>query len=271
MKRHVFILSDGTGITAESFGNSLMTQFESTLFEKQIIPYIDSVQKASEVVLTINENGRTNGSKPLIFMTLVNPEIREVINKADAKIFDLFNTFIGPLEEELQERSSYRVGKSHGVSNTEAYHRRIEAVDFALVHDDGLKVKGYQKADIILIGVSRCGKTPSCIYLALQYGILAANYPFTEEDIKGFKLPASLVPFKHKLFGLTIDPHRLEQIRNERFANSKYSSIDQCRFEVQEVEEMYRREKIPYINTTKYSIEEIATKIIATSGVQRKI
>ncbi len=271
MKRTVFILSDGTGITAENLANSLMTQFENTEFDKHTIPYIDSVEKAIEVVSQINEYEEMHGIKPLIFMTLVNPEIQEQIKKANARIFDLFSTFIGPLENELQERSSYRVGKSHGVSNTQSYHHRIEAVDFALIHDDGLKTRGYEKADIILVGVSRCGKTPSCIYLALQYGILAANYPFTEDDIKGFKLPSLLVPFKHKLFGLTIEPYRLQQIRNERFPNSKYSSAEQCRFEVNEVEEMYRREKIPFLNTTKYSIEEISTKVIATSGVQRRI
>lgn len=272
MKRYVFILSDGTGITAENLGNSLMSQFENTHFDKHTIPYVDSLHKANEVVTRINDANKELGIKPLVFMTLVNPEIREHINQCiNACVFDLFSTFIGPMEQELQQRSSYTVGKSHGVSNAQSYYHRIEAVDFALSHDDGLKTRNYDKADIILIGVSRCGKTPSCIYLALQYGILAANYPFTEEDIKGFALPYSLKAYKNKLFGLTIDPRRLEQIRNERLPNSRYASNEQCRFEVSEVESLYQREKIPFLNTTKYSIEEIATKIIATSGMQRRI
>lgn len=271
MNRYAFIISDGTGITAENFAHSLMTQFERTQFNKITIPYVDSQEKAQQVVERINKNARDHGIKPLVFVTLVNPEVRDIINEADARIFDLFNTFIGPMEEELQEKSSYRVGKSHGVANTESYYRRIEAVDFALIHDDGLKLRGYEKADVILTGVSRCGKTPTCIYLALQYGLMAANYPFTDDDIKGFKLPESLGHFKKKLFGLTIDPERLVQIRSERLPNSKYASLEQCRFEVSEVEEMYRREKIPFLNTTKYSIEEIATKILSATELQRRI
>jgi len=265
------MLSDGTGITAETLGNSLITQFEHTEFEKLTIPYIDSVDKAEKVVAEINQNYEENKIKPLIFMTLVNPEIRLLFKKANGSVFDLFSTFIGPLETELNEKSSYTVGKTHGVANDKSYTHRIEAVDFALHHDDGVKTRGYEKADIILIGVSRCGKTPSCIYMALQYGILAANYPFTEDDLVGFNLPDLLRPYKAKLFGLTIDPYRLQQIRSERRPNSKYASAEQCRIEVNEVEAMYQKEQIPYLNSTKFSIEEIATKILATSGVHRKI
>lgn len=271
MKRHVFMLSDGTGITAETLGNSLITQFENTEFEKITIPYIDSIEKAKDVIFRINQSTSELGSKPLVFMTLVNPEIRKYFQKANACVFDLFSTFIGPLEHELNEKSSYTVGKTHGVVNNKSYTHRIEAVDFALHHDDGIKTRGYDKADIILIGVSRCGKTPSCLYMALQYGILAANYPFTEDDLIGFHLPDVLKPYKNKLFGLTIDPQRLQQIRSERRPNSKYASSDQCRLEVSEVEAMYQKERIPYINSTKYSIEEIATKVLASSGLQRKI
>ncbi|HRD68646.1 MAG TPA: pyruvate, water dikinase regulatory protein [Legionella sp.] len=271
MKRYVFMLSDGTGITAETLGNSLITQFENIAFEKYTLPYIDSIQKAEHVVERINHAYDEQGIKPLVFMTLVNPEIRKAVQKANACIFDLFSTFIGPLEKELNEKSSYTVGRTHGVANDKSYTHRIEAVEYALSHDDGVKTRGYDKADIILIGVSRCGKTPSCLYMALQYGILAANYPFTDDDLAGFHLPEVLRPFKNKLFGLTIDTHRLQQIRSERRPNSQYASLEQCRLEVTEVEAMYQKEKIPYLNSTKFSIEEIATKVLATSGLQRKI
>lgn len=272
MKRYVFMLSDGTGITAETLGNSLITQFENIAFERLTIPYIDSVDKAEKVLLQVNKAFTDHGVKPLVFMTLVNKEIRDLFFKeANACVFDLFNTFIGPLENELNEKSSYTVGRTHGVINNKLYLHRLEAIDFALSHDDGVKTRGYEKADIILIGVSRCGKTPSCLYMALQYGILAANYPFTEEEIFGFQLPEVLKPFKQKLFGLTIDVPRLQQIRAERRPNSKYASAEQCRLEVHEVEAMYQKEKIPYINSTKYSIEEISTRILASSGLQRRI
>lgn len=271
MKRFVYMLSDGTGITAEILGNSLITQFENIEFEKLTIPYIDSIEKAESVILQINQTYREQGTKPLVFLTLVDPDIRLYFKKADACVFDLFSTFIGPLENELREKSSYTVGRTHGVANAQSYSHRIEAVDYALSHDDGIKTRGYDKADIILIGVSRCGKTPSCLYMALQYGILAANYPFTEDDLAGFHLPEVLRPYKQKLFGLTIDTQRLQHIRSERRPNSKYASAEQCRLEVTEVEAMYQKEKIPYINSTKFSIEEIATKILAASGLHRKI
>ncbi|MBN9231619.1 MAG: kinase/pyrophosphorylase [Legionella sp.] len=272
MKRHVFMLSDGTGITAETLGNSLISQFDNIAFERHTIPYIDSIDKARRVIAEINQVFLQDNVRPLVFMTLVNQEIRRLIfQESQASVFDLFNTFIDPLEQELNEKSSYTVGRTHGVVDNKLYLQRLEAIDFALAHDDGVKTRGYEKADIILIGVSRCGKTPSCIYMALQYGILAANYPFTEEEIDHFQLPDVLRAFKNKLFGLTIEVSRLQQIRQERRPNSRYSSLEQCRIEVQAVEAMYLREQIPYINSTKYSIEEISTKILASSGLRRRI
>lgn len=270
MKRYVFMISDGTGITAENLGSSLITQFENIEFEKQTIPYIDTVEKAHKVVAQINECYNETGIKPLIFMTLINKEIVKELDKATAHVFDLFNTFLGPLEEELQVKSSYTVGRTHGVANEQSYSHRIAAVDYALTHDDGVKIRGYDKADIILIGVSRCGKTPSCLYMALHFGVLAANYPFTDDDLTFFNLPEVLRPYKKKLFGLTIDPERLQHIRTERRPNSKYASAEQCRLEVAEVEDMYKRENIPYLNSTRFSIEEIATKILSTANVTRK-
>ncbi len=270
-KRFVFLISDGTGITAEALGNSLITQFEGVDFDKITIPYIDSEEKADKAILRINAAYEESGLKPLVFMTIVDKNISQQITQAQARVFDLFNTFLGPLEDELNVKSSHTVGRKHGVYNSQSYSRRIEAVEYALSHDDGIKTRGYDKADIILIGVSRCGKTPSCLYMALQYGILAANYPFTEEDLHDFRLPDSLRPHKNKLFGLTIDCTRLQQIRNERRPDSQYASAEQCRIETAEVEAMYRYENIPYLDSTKFSIEEISTKIMSIAGIKRKI
>ncbi|MBA2656515.1 MAG: kinase/pyrophosphorylase [Tatlockia sp.] len=270
MKRYVFMISDGTGITAENLGNSLITQFENIEFEKLTIPYIDTVEKAEAALKNINNCYEESGIKPLIFMTLINKEISNTICQAKAHIFDLFNTFLGPLEKELQVKSSYTVGRTHGVANLQSYSHRIEAVDYTLAHDDGVNIRGYAKADIILIGVSRCGKTPSCLYMALHFGVLAANYPFTEDDLLDICLPDILKPYKSKLFGLTIEPERLQHIRTERRPNSKYASAEQCRLEVAEVEEMYKTENIPYLNSTRFSIEEIATKILSTAKISRK-
>ena len=270
MKRHAFMISDGTGITAENLGNSLISQFEDIKFEKQTIPYVDSIEKAKSVVQRINDCYHETGIKPLLFITLINPEIVNVIKHANASIFDLFNTFLNPLEKELQTKSSYTVGRAHAVSNNESYAERIDAIDYTLSHDDGIKAGDYSRADIILIGVSRCGKTPSCLYMALHFGVLAANYPFTEEDLTNFKLPEVLRPYKQKLFGLTIDLERLRQIRTERRPNSRYASPEQCQREIAEVEAMYRKENIPYLNSTRFSIEEIATKVLSIAGIKRK-
>ena len=270
MKRFVFIISDGTGITAESLANSLLTQFDSIRFDKQIIPYVDTLEKAKELRERINLHATENGIKPLVFMTFVNPAINACFKKSNACVFDLFTTFLAPLEQELQTKSSFTVGRSHGVANVKTYNHRMEAVDYTLNHDDGIKIRDYDQADIVLIGVSRCGKTPSCLYMALQFGVLAANYPFTDDELSDFRLPEILRPYKKKLFGLTIDPERLQHIRTERRPNSQYASAEQCRLEISEVEAMYKQEHIPYINSTRYSVEEIATKIMTAAGIKRR-
>lgn len=270
-KRIVFIISDGTGLTAESLANSLLTQFENIEFDRQTIPYLDSIEKATSFIEQVNQCYEESQEKPLVFTTLVNPEINQIIQQSNGYIFDLFTTFLAPLEQALNLKSSYTVGRSHAVADVKAYNHRIEAVDYTLSHDDGIKTRDYDKADIILIGVSRCGKTPSCLYMALQFGILAANYPFTDEELTNFRLPEALKPYKKKLFGLTIDPERLQHIRTERRPNSQYASTEQCRRETTEVEAMYLKENIPFLNSTRFSIEEIATKIMTAAGLKRKL
>lgn len=272
MKRSVFFLSDRTGITAEALGHSLLTQFEGIEFDQVTLPFIDSRDKAYQAVERINEAARVDGVKPLLFSTLINSELRELVAENSAGLmFDFFDTFIKPLEMELRRMSSHAVGRSHGMGTYAQYKARIDAVNFALSNDDGVSTRGFPQADIILVGVSRSGKTPTCLYLALQYGIRAANYPLTEEDLDSHRLPAALHPFREHLFGLTIDPVRLQQIRSERRANSRYSSLQQCQTEIREVETIYRKEKIPYLDTSTVSIEEIATTILLHSGLQRRI
>ncbi|OZG71317.1 phosphoenolpyruvate synthase regulatory protein [Hahella sp. CCB-MM4] len=271
MKRTAFFISDGTGITAEALGQSLLAQFEYIDFEKITIPYIDSVEKAHSVVQRIDKAAAIDDGKPIIFDTIVNSDVRAEITKSNGYMIDIFGTFLEPLEQELGSKSSYTVGKSHSITGKASYNRRIDAMNFALENDDGARTRYYSDADIILVGVSRSGKTPTCIYLALQYGIKAANYPLTEDDIVDQRLPEVLRKHRGKLFGLTIDPVRLSLIRNERKPNSKYASIKQCNYEVEEVELIYRRERIPYLNSTDYSVEEISTRLLMMTGIERRI
>jgi len=271
MKRPVFFISDRTGITAEMLGHTLLTQFEGMEFDRVSCPFVDSPEKAAALVEQINRAAERGHGHPLLFSTLVDPKLRELVAHSHGVLFDLFDTFVGPLEHELQIAPSQAVGRSHGMGVYTAYKTRIDAVNYALTNDDGTTTRHYPDADILLIGVSRSGKTPTCLYLALHYGIRAANYPLTEEDLGTTALPAALAPHRRKLFGLTIDPVRLQQIRNERRPNSPYAGAEVCRFEVKAAEALYQREQIPFLDTSTVSIEEIATTILHKANLQRRI
>jgi [pyruvate, water dikinase]-phosphate phosphotransferase / [pyruvate, water dikinase] kinase len=261
--RTVFFVSDGTGITAETFGNSILAQF-SVKPRHVRRPFIDSMDKARPVVDEINRTAAAEGKRPIVFITLVNDEVRDVLAGPDCKglVLDMFRTFVEPLEVEFAVKSNHRVGRFSDAAKSEEYHDRIEAINFSLAHDDGQSAKNLSEADVILVGVSRSGKTPTSLYLAMQHGIKAANYPLIPEDFERGKIPASLAPYKAKCFGLTIDPDRLVQIRNERRPGSKYASMENCRYEVAEAERMMKREGIGWLSSTHKSIEEIATTIL---------
>jgi hypothetical protein len=270
-KRTAFFISDGTGITAETLGHSLLSQFRGIEFEQITVPYVTSREKALEVVERVNQTAEQNSTPPIIFSTLVNDEHREIISHCQGLILDMFAAFLAPMEKELGIRSSQTVGQSHAIQDHEAYRIRIDAVHFALDNDDGARTRHYDKADVILIGVSRSGKTPTSLYLALQFGLNAANYPLTEDDFDDLVLPDCLIPHKDKLFGLTINPERLMAIRNERKAGSRYASPRQCEMEIRALEAIYNKNSIPFMDATDMSIEEISTKILAAKGLKRRL
>jgi regulator of PEP synthase PpsR (kinase-PPPase family) len=240
--RTVFFVSDGTGITAQMLGQSLLTQFEGVEFKQVTLPFIDSAEKAEECLARIA--AESGNGKPLVFSTLVNQEVREVLRRADALIIDFFESFIGPLENGLGVKSSHTIGRSHSAMDKKEYQQRIEAINFSMAHDDGASHRELALADVILIGVSRSGKTPTSLYLALQFGVKAANYPLIPEDFERGKLPTTLYDRKGRLYGLTIAPERLHEIRSERRPNSKYAELENCRYEVKEAEDLMRREGI---------------------------
>ncbi|HTP74931.1 MAG TPA: pyruvate, water dikinase regulatory protein [Burkholderiaceae bacterium] len=261
--RTVFFVSDGTGITAETFGNSILAQFP--LRPRHVRrPFIDSVEKAYTVVQEINAIAHAEGHRPIVFITLVNDEVRDVLTRDSCTglVLDMFRTFVEPLEAELGVKSNHRVGRFSEVAKSHEYHERIEAINFSLAHDDGQSARDLESAEVILVGVSRCGKTPTSLYLAMQHGIKAANYPLIPEDFERGHLPKSLAPHRRKCFGLTIDPERLAQIRHERRPGGRYAALDNCRMEVREAEAMMRREGIAWLSSTHKSIEEIATTIL---------
>ncbi len=270
-KRTIFFLSDQTGVTAETLGHSLITQFSAQSFRQMTLPFIDTEDKVMEAVRTINAEEEAGAPRPIVFSTLVQPKFREILKQANGLHLDIFDVFLDPLAKELQEEPSFEPGRAHGMSDIDAYMKRIEATNFALANDDGGMSRNYDVADVILIGVSRSGKTPTCLYLALQYGVYAANYPLTDEEFESGKLPDFLVKQKEKLFGLLIDPDRLREIRKERRAMGKYSSAQQVRFELRETKKIFRRYGIPNVDTTKFSIEEISSRILDSTGVERRV
>ena len=269
--RTVFFISDGTGITAETFGNAILAQFEIKPRHVRL-PFIDSVDKAHQAVRQINHTAEVEGQRPIVFTTLVNMEVLAVIKaQCNGMLLDMFGIFVAPLESELGIKSNHRVGRFSDASKSKEYDNRIEAINFSLAHDDGQSNRDLAGSDVILVGVSRSGKTPTSLYLAMQYGLKASNYPLIPEDFDRRQLPPALVPHRKKIFGLTIDPQRLSQIRNERRPNSAYASLPTCNHEIHEAEAMMRREGIRWLSTTTKSIEEIATTILQEVRPERLV
>lgn len=260
--RSVFFISDGTGITAETLGHSLLAQFPDCHFRQLRHPFVDTLDKARDCVRQIKAAAEQDGLRPIVVSTLVNAETVSTLRQADALFLDLFEQYIGPLEAELGTRSTHTAGRFHGMAESEDYRLRIEAINFTLAHDDGQSNEKLAESDVILVGVSRSGKTPTSLYLAMQFGVKAANYPLIPEDFERNQLPADLVRYRSKLYGLTITPERLTQIRQERRPNSRYAALDNCKYEIEAAQRLMRREGIPFIESTSRSIEEISAKVL---------
>ncbi|MGQ7846141.1 pyruvate, water dikinase regulatory protein [Granulosicoccus sp. 3-233] len=261
-KRTAFIVSDRTGLTAEAMAHSLLSQFPGFDFHMETFTFVDTVDKARRLVERCSRIREQSGTSPLVFLTMVNDNLRAVFDESDMEVFDLFRTFIGPMEKRLGVKSSHTIGKSHGVTDEKAYTSRIAAVHFALQTDDGMDFDHYRQADLIIVGVSRCGKTPTSLYLSLHYGLYVSNYPLTDHELERKELPQALQRYTDKLFGLTIDPFRLLQIRQQRYQGSTYSTAATCQREIAQAEALFRSHGIPWLNTTRMSVEEIGAMVV---------
>ena len=252
-------------------GHSLLTQFDGLILKETALPFIDSLDRARDAVQKINAAATADGVRPIIISTLAHTEIAAEVGKANALFLDCFQIFIVPLENELGARASHEIGRTHNVNDMVNYYRRIESVNYTLSHDDGVATRDLSEADVILVGVSRSGKTPTCLYLSMQFGVRAANYPFIPEDFASHRLPATLRPLREKLYGLTISPTRLQSIRNERRPHSTYSDLQNCEREVHDAEALMKRENIPFLDATRKSVEELATTIMQQAKLERRI
>src|SRR5579862_8260009 len=271
-RRTVFFISDRTGITAEMLGNSLLTQFEDIHFHRVTIPFVDSMEKVADAVRQVNATAAAEGRRPIVVSSVVDETMSEAIRRdTNGLTLDMFQIFIQPLESELGAKSSHAAGRSHGIANSHEYFARMEAINFTQAYDDGAATRELGKAQVILVGVSRCGKTPTSLYLALQFGVRAANFPLTPDDFAARRLPKSMLPHQDRLFGLTIQPERLREIREERRPGSQYAQLDTCRHEVREAEHLMQQHSIPMLDTTSKSIEEIATTILHRAKLERHI
>ncbi|GAA1769166.1 pyruvate, water dikinase regulatory protein [Kocuria aegyptia] len=256
-----FFLSDSTGITAETLGNTLITQFPQQRFERHTVPFINTAERARQVTARIDAVAAT-GRMPVVFSTVVDPDIRGLLAGSQGFFVDLFGTHLPQLETALHATANLQPGRAHGLGDAIRYQTRMAAVEYAMEHDDGQSIRALETADLILIAPSRCGKTPTSMYLALQHGVRVANFPLVDEDFERRALPAPVSPHRRKCFGLTSQPLRLSQIRQERRPSTVYSSLPQCSWELRNAEEMYALNSIPHVNSASMSVEEISATIL---------
>lgn len=266
----VFFVSDGTGLTAETNGRSLLAQFPDIEFETVTLAFVDNKQKAEIARDHINAEFDRTGVQPVVFSTLAQTAEHDIIQQSNAVTLDLFNTFLGPLEKCFGSYSAHSQGISKTIHGKTDYTKRLDAIDYSLSHDDGVRPDQYDDADVILVGVSRCGKTPTCIYLAMNFSLKASNYPLTADDMQRDELPEFLQKHKHKLVGLTIKPVPLSRIRLKRRPDSEYASLQNCQKEVKTAETMFNQLGIPVFDTTETSIEEIASHVVKAQGISRE-
>ena len=261
--RAVFFVSDSTGITVETLGHSLLSQFNTIEFNSFSLRFIDTEEKARDAQRTINKVAEESSHPPLIFCTLVKPELRQLLSDSKGLFFDVLNTFLKPIEDEVGIKAKHDMGRAHGILDDLEYADRINAVSYSLKTDDGSHTKIYDEADIIITGVSRTGQTATSLYLALHYGLYAANYPLVEDDLEGETLPQNLLQYKDKVIGFYISPERLHLIRTKRRPDSEYASLSRCRFEIRQAETMFSLAHIPFLDVSSMSIEEIASTIVS--------
>lgn len=263
--RQVFFVSDHTGVTAEVLGHSLLARFDHLDIETATRPFINNAERATELLAEFGRLSRP----PIVFSTITDPSVRSILSPGADTHLDLFEPFMTQLESSLGQRAESRIGAAHGIRDLGRYQARIDAVEFALTTDDGSNTKRYGSSEVIMVGVSRVGKSPTCLYLAMQYGVRASNFPLAEDDFERSSLPDPLAPYRLKLFGLTIDPRRLHELRTKRSPGTGYASLERCEYEVSRSEQLLRRNNVPFIEVTNVSVEELASQVLLRADLAR--
>lgn len=264
--KYIYYVSDSTGILAETLGRALTCQFPAISFTEHTFPFITTVEEAQQTLEQILRE--SSGLRPVIFSTLMNPDVRDIFDHANVEFFDGFASHLNRLADCLEAKPLRVPGYTHHQEDTEL-DARVEAINYCMAHDDGSKPNEYDQADVIILGVSRAGKTPVSVYLATHMGIKTANFPLTTEYLSTYHLPDQIIKNKDRAVGLMATPEILHQIREKRYSNSNYAKISTCREEVQQAQQTFLKYNIPYISSSKKSIEEISAQICKELAIER--
>jgi [pyruvate, water dikinase]-phosphate phosphotransferase / [pyruvate, water dikinase] kinase len=265
--RDVYYLSGSTGILAKDLGKALLCQFPDVPFREELIPFIQTEKEAEKAIERIRS--RSTGQVPMVISTLLGRKLNGILNHPDVEFLNIFDQFLRKIEDILEEKAVWKAGASRHPSERTMI-KRVEAIHYCIDHDDGSGTKDYDEAEVILLGVSRSGKTPVSVYLATQMGIKTANYPLVLDDSPSFRLPPYITRNKKRLIGLSITPQLLHQYREQRYANSSYASLSTCRSEINEVNTLYLNHDIPIVTSDGKSIEEIAIHVTQLLNLKKK-
>ncbi|VAW33202.1 Phosphoenolpyruvate synthase regulatory protein [hydrothermal vent metagenome] len=265
--KDIYYISDSTGILAINLGQALICQFPEVNFHEEKFPFINTRAAARSTLNYILK--QSGGRQPLIFSTLVDPKIRKIFDHPQVELFDICGGFLNRLEDCLETKAMMMPGFARQVDNV-SMARRAEAINYCLSHDDGTKLDEYDEAEVILLGVSRAGKTPVSVYLSTQMGLKSANYPLTSSDLDSYSLPDAIRRNRKQAVGLTTSPELLQSMRQKRYPDSKYASRAVCRQELQQAQQIFMKYNLPTINTADKSIEELAAQISQEIGLYRK-
>lgn len=256
--KDIYYISDSTAILVKNLGHSLICQFPEINFIEEKFPFVNSVKEAQKVLAHILK--RSGGRQPIVFSTIMNEDVRNVFNNSEIEFIDAYGHFLTRLEDCL-EATALRVAGYYRTTTEVDLAKRAENINFSLEHDDGTGLDGYPAADVILLGISRTGKTPISVYLATQMGLKAANFPLIDKYLTEYRLPDQIVRSKHKAVGLTTTPELLSSIRERRLPGSNYARLSTCLEEMDQADKIYKKYKIPTISSAGKSIEEIATQV----------
>lgn len=265
--KDVYYVSGSTALLAEDVGKALLCQFQEISFNEEKIPFIKTRAAAEKAMKHILE--QSGGVRPLVFCTIMDAGIKKILDSPEVEFFDVFGNVLDRLENCLETKALRVPGYSRNIDDI-TLAKRVEAIHFSIEHDDGTRSREYDEAEVILLGVSRSGKTPVSVYLATHMGIKSANFPLTSEHLDSYELPPEIVRNRKKVVGLMTSPGLLHKIREQRYSGSTYAKLSTCATELNQAKEIYLRYGIQSLETDGKSIEETSVQVTQLVDIPRK-